>query len=56
VLRRGYEEGRNSQLEVLEGERTRLGAREQHLRALVEAHHSALQIERLTGAPLEEKP
>jgi cobalt-zinc-cadmium efflux system outer membrane protein len=56
VLRRGYEEGRHSQLEVLEGERARLAAREQALRALVEAHHSALQIERLTGAPLEEQP
>jgi cobalt-zinc-cadmium efflux system outer membrane protein len=56
VLRRGYEEGRNSQLEVLDAERTRLGAREQYLRALVEAHHSTLQLERLTGAPLEERP
>lgn len=56
VLRRGYEEGRNSQLEVLEAERARLAAREQHLRTLVEAHHSALQIERLTGAPMEEVP
>jgi cobalt-zinc-cadmium efflux system outer membrane protein len=56
VLRRGYENGRNSQLEVLEAEQARLAAREQYLRALVEAHHSALQIERLTGAPLEEPP
>jgi cobalt-zinc-cadmium efflux system outer membrane protein len=56
VLRRGYEEGRSSQLEVLEAESARLAAREQYLRALVEAQHGALQIERLTGAPLEERP
>lgn len=56
VLRRGYERGRHSQLEVLESARTRLAAREQRLRALVEAHHAALRLERLTGVPLEERP
>lgn len=55
VLRRGYEEGRHTQLEVLEGVRAQLAAREQRLRALAEAQHSVLQIERLTGAPLEER-
>ena len=56
VLRRGYEQGRFAQIEVLDAERTRLAAREQYLRALTEAHHSAQQIERLTGVPLEVRP
>lgn len=56
VLRRGYEQGRFAQIEVLDAERARLAAREQYLRALVEAHHSAQQIERLTGVPLEVLP
>ncbi len=54
VLQRGYEAGRNSQLEMLEILSARLAAREQHLRALVEAHHSVQRLERLTGAPLQE--
>jgi hypothetical protein len=41
---------------VLDAERARLAAREQYLRALVEAQHSAQQIERLTGVPLEVLP
>jgi len=56
VLRRGYEQGRFAQIEVLDAERARLSAREQYLRALAEAHHSAQQIERLTGVPLEVRP
>jgi cobalt-zinc-cadmium efflux system outer membrane protein len=56
VLRRGYERGRHSQLEVLESARAQLAAREQRLRALVEAHHAALRLERLTGVPLEDRP
>ncbi len=56
VLRRGYEGGRFAQIEVLEAERARLAAREQYLRALTEAHHSARRIERLTGVPLEVRP
>jgi cobalt-zinc-cadmium efflux system outer membrane protein len=56
ALRRGYESGRFAQVEVLDAERARLGSREQYLRALVEAHHSAQQIERLTGVPLEVRP
>lgn len=56
VLQRGYERGRHSQLEVLEIARARLAAREQRLRALVEAHHAALRLERLTGVPLEGRP
>jgi cobalt-zinc-cadmium efflux system outer membrane protein len=56
ALRRGYEAGRSPQLEVLDAERARLAAREQYLSALVEAHHSAHQIERLTGVPLEVRP
>lgn len=56
ALRRGYESGRFGQLEVLEAERARLAAREQYLRALTEAHHSAQEIERLTGVPLEVRP
>ncbi len=53
ILRRGYEEGRFAQVEVLEAENARVEAREQELRALVEAHQSAREIERLTGIPLE---
>ncbi len=56
ALRRGYEAGRYAQIEVLDAERARLGAREQYLSALTEAHHSARQIERLTGVPLEVRP
>ncbi|HEY8154820.1 MAG TPA: TolC family protein [Myxococcota bacterium] len=56
ALRRGYEQGRFAQVEVLDAERARLGAREQYLGALVEAHHNAQQIERLTGVPLEVRP
>lgn len=56
LLKRGYEEGRFAQVEVLEAERARIEAREQELRALVEAHHSAREIERITGVPLEVQP
>lgn len=56
ALRRGYEQGRFAQTEVLEAGRARLAAGEQYLRALTEAHHSAQQIERLTGVPLEVRP
>lgn len=56
VLQRGYEEGRFAQVEVLEAERARIETREQALRAVVEAHHNAREIERLTGAPLEVEP
>jgi cobalt-zinc-cadmium efflux system outer membrane protein len=56
AMRRGYEQGRFAQLEVLDAEHARLAAREQYLRALTEAHHSAHQIERLTGVPLEVRP
>jgi cobalt-zinc-cadmium efflux system outer membrane protein len=56
ALRRGYESGRFAQIEVLDAERVRLEAREQYLHALVEAHHSAQHIERLTGVPLEVRP
>jgi cobalt-zinc-cadmium efflux system outer membrane protein len=56
VMRRGYEQGRFAQLEVLDAERLRVAAREQYLSALVEAQHSARKIERLTGVPLEVRP
>ena len=56
ALRRGYEQGRFAQVEVLDAERALLAAREQYLRALVEAHHGAQRIERLTGIPLEVQP
>ena len=49
ALHRGYAAGRSTQLELLDAERARLEAREQYLSALVEAHQSAHQIERLTG-------
>jgi cobalt-zinc-cadmium efflux system outer membrane protein len=56
VMRRGYERGRFGQLEVLDAERARVAAREQYLRALVEAQRSGREIERLTGVPLEVRP
>jgi cobalt-zinc-cadmium efflux system outer membrane protein len=56
ALRRGYASGRSAQIEVLDAERARLEAHEQYLSALTEAHHSAQQIERLTGVPLEVRP
>lgn len=56
ALRRGYEAGRFAQLELIDAERARLGAREQYLEALAEAHHSAQKIERLTGVALEVRP
>jgi cobalt-zinc-cadmium efflux system outer membrane protein len=56
ALRRGYEQGRFAQVEVLDAERERLEARDQYLEALVEAHHNAQRIERLTGEPLEDRP
>jgi cobalt-zinc-cadmium efflux system outer membrane protein len=56
VMRRGYEQGRFAQIEVLEAERARVAAREQYLSSLVEAQRSAREIERLTGAPLEVRP
>jgi len=56
VMQRGYEEGRFAQIEVLETERARALSREQTLRALVEAHHNAREIERLTGVALEVQP
>ncbi|HVH19378.1 MAG TPA: TolC family protein, partial [Myxococcota bacterium] len=56
IMRRGYESGRFAQIEVLDAERARIEAREQYLRALTEAHHSAQEIERLTGVALEVRP
>ena len=56
VMRSGYEQGRFAQIEVFDAERARVAAREQYLRALVEAHRSAREIERLTGVPLEVRP
>jgi cobalt-zinc-cadmium efflux system outer membrane protein len=56
VLRSGYERGRIAQLEVLDAERARVAAQERYLRTLVEAQHSARDIERLTGVPLEVRP
>jgi cobalt-zinc-cadmium efflux system outer membrane protein len=56
VMQQGYEAGRFAQLEVLEAQRARIQASEQYLRALTEAHHSALEIERLTGVALEVRP
>ena len=56
VMQRGYEEGRFAQVEVLETQRAQVEARAQFLRALVEAHRAAREIERLTGVPLEVQP
>jgi cobalt-zinc-cadmium efflux system outer membrane protein len=56
IVRRGYESGRFAQVEVLEAERARIEASEQYVRALTEAHHSAQEIERLTGVALEVRP
>lgn len=56
ALKGGYQQGRFAQAEVLDAVRARLAAREQYLEAVTEAHHSAQQIERLTGVPLEVRP
>jgi outer membrane protein, heavy metal efflux system len=48
----GYRLGRFGYLEVLDAQRTLVGYRAQHLRALSEFHKAVADIERLIGAPL----
>jgi len=50
----GYRLGRFGYLDVLESQRTLIGASTQYLRALSDYHKAAADIERLTGAPLIE--
>ena len=49
-----YREGRLSYLEVLDAQRTLFGGRAQYLRALSDYHAAVIELERLTGGPLEQ--
>ena len=53
-IEEGYRAGKFSYLEVLDAQRTFVGASEQQLRALAELHKAAADVERLTGAPLKD--
>lgn len=48
----GYRLGRFDYLDVLESQRTLIGAGTQYLRALADYHRAAASVERLIGAPL----
>ena len=52
TLSEGYREGRYSQLEVLDAQRTLIAARAQTVRALGDYHRAVAAVERLIGAPL----
>lgn len=50
----GYRLGRFGYLDVLESQRTLIGARRQYLRALSDYHKAVASVERLIGAPLSD--
>jgi outer membrane protein, heavy metal efflux system len=52
TLNAGYREGRFSYLDVLDAQRTLIGARAQRVRALGDNHRAVVAIERLLGEPL----
>ncbi|MHB1096388.1 MAG: TolC family protein [Gemmatimonadaceae bacterium] len=52
----GYRLGRFAYLDVLEAQRTLIGARGQYLRAVSDHHKAVADLERLIGAPLAEIP
>lgn len=52
ALSEGYRLGRFGYLDVLEAERTLIGARNQYLRALAEYHRAVANVEQLIAAPL----
>ncbi|HZR82936.1 MAG TPA: TolC family protein [Candidatus Binatia bacterium] len=53
TLNAGYRAGRFSYLEVLDAQRTLIGARVQYVRALGDYHRSLTAVERLLGEPLQ---
>jgi cobalt-zinc-cadmium efflux system outer membrane protein len=55
-VRGGYLEGRFSQLDVIDAQRTLFTARAEYVEALATYHRSAAAIERLTAAPLPLAP
>lgn len=54
AIEEGYRLGRFGYLEVLDAQRTLVGAETQHLRALADVHTAVAQVERLIGGPLAE--
>jgi cobalt-zinc-cadmium efflux system outer membrane protein len=52
AVQEGYRLGRFGLLEVLDAQRTLVGANAQYLRALSDFHKAAADVERLVGAPL----
>jgi len=52
AVREGYRLGKFGYLEVLDAQRTLVGAGAQYLRALSDYHKAAADVERLIGAPL----
>ena len=52
----GYRLGRFAYLDVLDAQRTLIGARGQYLRAVSDHHKAVAEVERLIGAPLVEIP
>lgn len=52
AIEEGYRLGRFGYLEVLDAQRTLVGAETQHLRALADVHKAVTQVERLIGIPL----
>ena len=52
----GYRLGRFAYLDVLDAQRTLIGARGQYLRAVSDHHKAVADVERLIGAPLAEIP
>lgn len=52
----GYRLGRFGYLDVLDSQRTLIGAGSQYLRALSDYHKAIANVERLIGAPLVESP
>lgn len=56
MLNEGYREGRFSYLEVLDAQRTLIGARAQRVRALGDYRRAVVTLERLLGEPLAADP
>jgi cobalt-zinc-cadmium efflux system outer membrane protein len=54
AVRRGYEQGKLTLLDVLDAQRTRFEVRQRHVTALREYHHAAAEIERLVGRSLSD--
>lgn len=52
AISEGYRLGKFGYLDVLDGQRTLVGARAQYHRALADFHKAAADVERLTGMPL----